>query len=87
MGESLEEAMQNLANILQEFKDATGEAGEQNASVLEKVGNAVSNMFSSNSGGSSSPAPKIQFPSKMVVSLDRKSIDAIKEDGMGGGRG
>ena len=86
MGESLEEAMQNLANILQEFKDATGEAGEQNASVLEKVGNAVSNMFSSNSGGSSSPAPKINFPSKMVVSLDRKSIDAIKEDGLGGGR-
>lgn len=86
MGESLEEAMQNLADILQEFKDATGEAGEQNASVLEKVGNAVSNMFSSNSGGSSSPAPKIQFPSKMVVSLDRKSIDAIKEDGLGGGR-
>lgn len=87
MGESLEEAMQNLADILQEFKDATGEAGQQNASVIEKVGNAVSSMFGSNSGGgSSSPAPKIQFPSKMVVSLDRKSIDAIKEDGLGGGR-
>ena len=78
--------MQNLANILQEFKDATGEAGEQNTSILEKVGNAVSNMVGGKSGGSSSPAPQIQFPSKMVVSLDSKSIDAIKENGLGGGR-
>ena len=86
MGESLEEAMQNLADILQDFKNAAGEAGQQSTGAMEKVVDAVSKI-KGNSGGSSSSTPQIQFPSKMVVSLDRKSIDAIKEDGMGGGRG
>lgn len=86
MGESLEDALDNLAEMLENFRSTVQEGNEQNTGIIEKVGNAVSNMFGSNSGGSSSPAPKIQFPSKMVVSLDRKSIDAIKEDGLGGGR-
>ena len=87
MGESLEDALDNLAEMLENFRSTVEEGNEQNTGIIEKVGNAVSNMFGSNSGGSSSsPAPKINFPSKMVVSLDRKSIDAIKEDGLGGGR-
>lgn len=86
MGESLEDALDNLAEMLENFRSTVQEGNEQNTGVIEKMGNAVSNMVGSNSGSSSSPAPKIEFPSKMVVSLDRKSIDAIKEDGLGGGR-
>jgi hypothetical protein len=80
MGESLEEAMERLATILNDFKQ-TVEDGNNTPTVPTGGGGATTGA-----SGGGSPAPKIQFPSKMVVSLDRKSIDAIKEDGLGGGR-
>ena len=41
MGESLEQAMQRLADILKEFQTTVGEGNESNATIPEKVAGAI----------------------------------------------
>ena len=90
MGESLEDALQNLAEMLENFRSTVKEGNEQNAGVLEKVGNTVSKVFGGGGGdaGKGKATPSIKFPDKMQVSLDQASINAIKANSvLGGGRG
>ena len=68
MGESLEEAMQRLADILMEFKDSIPEGG----------GGDGDNPIVPKKGGDSGKPANIKFPTKMVVTLDEASIAAIK---------
>lgn len=71
MGESLEEAMEKLADILMKFKDAIPPAGGGDNPP------ANGNSGVPKSGGDGKPA-NIKFPTKMVVTLDEASIAAIK---------
>ena len=90
MGQSLEEALKNLAEMLENFRSTVQEGNEQNAGVLEKVGNTVSKAFGGGGGdaGQGKATPSIKFPDKMQVSLDQASINAIKANSvLGGGRG
>jgi len=87
MGDSLEAAMQRLADMLQEFKgsveeNTTGSANGQSnmEKILDKF-NPLSNGNSGNSGNS----PSIKFPSKMIVTLDSQSVSAIKSSNNFGG--
>jgi membrane-bound inhibitor of C-type lysozyme len=89
MGESLESAMQRLANMLEEFKGSVEESGASNNMAFEGITNAVNSVGSAmtpmrdNVIASQSP---IQFPTKMKVSLDQISIDALRDTGFGGGQ-
>jgi hypothetical protein len=87
MGQSLESALENLAEMLENFRSTVQEGNEQNADALKKVGNAVSGAGGSGGKGASQgkDTPSIKFPDKMKVSLDQASINAIKAGSLGGG--
>jgi hypothetical protein len=80
MGQSLESALENLAEMLENFRSTVQEGNEQNTGVLEKVGNAVSNAVGGKSGGSSSSAP-IQFPKTMTVTIDSGQWATLSKGG------
>jgi len=80
MGESLEDALDNLAEMLENFRSTVQEGNEQNVGIIERVGNTVSNMFGSNSGGSSSSAP-VQFPKTMTVTIDSSQWATLSKGG------
>lgn len=89
MGESLEEALENLAEMIEQFKTSVTEGAEDNRGLINKVTDAVglTGGGSSSSSSSSSSTPSIKFPDTMKVTLDRSSINAIKgSNNMGGGR-
>ena len=79
MGESLEDALVNLAEMLEKFRSTVQEGNEQNTGVIEKMGNAV---FGSGgkSGGSSSSAP-VQFPDSMTVTIDSGQWATLSKGG------
>ena len=80
MGQSLESALENLAEMLENFRSTVQEGNEQNTGVLEKVGNAVSNAVGGKSGGSSSSAP-VQFPKTMTVTIDSGQWATLSKGG------
>lgn len=41
MGESLEDALQNLADMIEQFKTSVGEGNAENASILEKAAGGI----------------------------------------------
>ena len=53
MGESLEQAMQRLADILKEFQTTVGEGNESNASIPEKVAGAIGGVVGAFKDGAS----------------------------------
>lgn len=52
MGESLEEALENLAEMLSEFKDTVAEGNAANGGILEGVGNTIKSLTGSKPVGS-----------------------------------
>lgn len=53
MGESLEQAMQRLADILKEFQTAVGEGNEANATIPEKIAGALGGVVGAFKDGAS----------------------------------
>jgi hypothetical protein len=90
MGSSLEDALKNLATMLEKFKTTVKEGNESQGGILKEVGNAVTGVKNAMTGGGGDTkpgaTPKIEFPTIMTVTLDQKSITALKgKTGMGGG--
>ena len=86
MGESLEDALNNLASMLNEFKDTVQAGNEEQGGIISKIGDTISKVTGiGGSSSSSSPSPR-SMPSKMTVTLDAASISQLKKGGFGGGR-
>lgn len=88
MGESLESAMQRLADMLQEFKGSVEEGNTSSNSAFEGIKDAVSSVGAAMNplkDKNTAAAEPAKMPSKMTVTLDQSSIDALKENGFGGG--
>ena len=82
MGESLEDALNNLASMLNEFKDTVQAGNEEQGGIISKIGDTISKVTGiGGSSNSSSPRSK-PMPSKMTVKLDAASIKALKGSGM-----
>jgi len=76
MGESLSEALQNLAEMLGEFKNTVSEGNEAQGGILSSIGDTVSDLGKSVGigGGSDKPAPAQQAaPDNSAV------VSAIKQ--------
>lgn len=77
MGESLEDALDNLAEMLENFRSTVQEGNEQNVGMIERVGNTVSKVFGGGGGDAGqSKATQQQAPPEVDVS----SIVAAIED-------
>ena len=74
MGQSLEEAMQKLADILQEFKQTVEDQNDGDGGGTNPVGDGGGGGDNKNNP----KAPAVKFPDKMLVTLDQASISAIK---------
>jgi hypothetical protein len=86
MGASLEDAMKNLAEILEKFKTTVKESSDTNKDLATAVTKTTAGTTTPASpGAKTGAAPKIEFPSVMKVTLDQTSINALKKSGMGGG--
>jgi hypothetical protein len=89
MGTSLEDALENLATMLEEFKETVKDNGEQDRGILSKVGDSIievkNTIFGQGNKTQAKEAAPVKLPSKMTVTLDQSSIDALKENGFGGG--
>lgn len=76
MGESLSEALQNLSEMLGEFKNTVSEGNEAQGGILSSIGDTVSDLGKSVGigGGSNKPAPAQQAaPDNSAV------VNAIKQ--------
>ena len=92
MGSSLEDALKNLANMLEKFKTTVKEGNDANGGILESVGKAVTGVKNAiTGGGGTKPDAKetpATFPSKFTVDISAASITALKGTSiMGGGKG
>jgi hypothetical protein len=76
MGQSLEEAMQKLADILQEFRTVVE---NQNENENPGPGGGPLGFAKNLLNGPDPKTPAIKFPDKMLVTLDQASIQAIKK--------
>lgn len=92
MGSSLEDALKNLATMLEKFKTTVKEGNESQGGILKEVGNAVTgvkNAITGGGGGGAKPSAKetpAKLPSKMTVDISPESIAALKKgSGLGGG--
>lgn len=87
MGESLEEALQKLANMLSEFKDTVAEGNASTGGALEGVKNAVGGVVSAVTGGkSSTPSGNNADVVRAVQNLQKVLITQgikVKDDGGG----
>ena len=87
MGESLESALDNLATMLEEFKQTVGENGAESNGLIGKMVDTVKSITTSPNSNNSGGGNTVKMPSKMTVTLDQKSISAIKDStSLGGGR-
>jgi len=86
MGESLEDALNNLATMLNEFKDTVQAGNEEQGGIISKIGDTISKVTGIGGSSSSSSSKSQSMPSKMTVTLDAASISQLKKGGFGGGR-
>ncbi|MDC0008832.1 hypothetical protein OAE73_00565 [bacterium] len=87
MGQSLESALDNLASMLEEFKQTVGENGEESNGLIGKMVDTVKSITTGSNSNNSGGGSTVRMPSKMTVTLDQKSISAIKDStSLGGGR-
>ena len=92
MGTSLEDALKNLAEMLDKFKTTVSEGNEAQGGILKEVGNAVTgvkNAITGGGGGGAKPGAKetpAKLPTKMTVDISPESIAALKKgSSLGGG--
>ena len=90
MGSSLEDALKNLATMLEKFKTTVKEGNESQGGILKEVGNAVTGVKNAVfGGGATKPGAKetpAKLPTKMTVDISPESIAALKKgSGLGGG--
>ena len=89
MGESLEKALENLAEMIEKFKTSVSEGNEENASILEKaagglgksIGAFTSGITGGGSGGDS--AQVVAAINKMHRSLSGSGIRIKNVDDLG----
>lgn len=74
MGESLEQAMQRLADILKEFQTAVGEGNEANATIPEKVAGAIGGVVGAFKDGASGGGGNSQDVVNAINQLNRALI-------------
>ena len=80
MGESLSEALQNLAEMLGEFKNTVSEGNEAQAGAISSIGDTVSNLGKSvgiggKSGKAASPQPAGGDSSAVVTAI--KNLQSV----------
>jgi hypothetical protein len=91
MGTSLEDALKNLAEMLDKFKTTVSEGNEAQSGILKEVGNAVTGVKNAVTGGGGGAKPGAKetpatLPSKFTVDISRESIAALKKStNLGGG--
>lgn len=73
MGESLEDALQNLADMIEQFKTSVGEGNAENASILEKaaggIGGAIGAFRDGISGGGGDSAQVVSAVNSLRKAL------------------
>jgi hypothetical protein len=83
MGSSLEDALKNLASMLNEFKTTVKEGNDANGGILESVGNAVTGVKNAITGGGTKPVAKEKetksapMPKTMEVTIDSSSLQQL----------
>lgn len=80
MGESLSEALQNLSEMLGEFKNTVSEGNEAQGGILSSIGDTVSDLGKSVGigGGSNKPAPVQQpAPDNSAVVSAIKQLQSV----------
>ena len=99
MGESLEAALENLATMLNDFKDTVKEGNEEQGGIISKIGDTITKITGigisgkKDSGSNSKPASSnskqaaAAFPTTMTVTIDQRSIDKLTSGGFNFGSG
>ena len=99
MGESLEDALENLATMLNDFKDTVKEGNEEQGGIISKIGDTITKITGigisgkKDSGSNSKPASSnskqaaAAFPTTMTVTIDQRSIDKLTSGGFNFGSG
>ena len=91
MGTSLEDALKNLAEMLDKFKTTVSEGNEAQGGILKEVGNAVTGVKNAVMGTDTKTKPgaketPAKLPTKMTVDISPESIAALKKgSSLGGG--
>tara|TARA_B110000259_G_scaffold122294_1_gene138701 strand:+ start:343 stop:4224 length:3882 start_codon:yes stop_codon:yes gene_type:complete len=90
MGESLEAALQNLATMLNDFKDTVKEGNEEQGGIISKIGDTISKVtgIGGKKGNDSGSKPAAAaMPTKMEVTIAQSSIDKLTSGGFNFGSG